>query len=275
MNTTSKIVFTFALTMVLTNCAESSFKASTAVQRDKKGSINQSPNEVNMESQDLEVATSAIGQEPLKKDDNPPGCTEAAKTNIDFEATAPGAFDGSAFLISNGLKFTSPMRVALTTRQHEKELAKSDQVWKCAKNSVCAGSPNHNRLADAASEAIVGRRVLASVSPGADIQTLEISFTSPIASGSFDMIDQDGNESWSVVLFDDKGAILETKKLESFKGYRASKTGNGKPMRIAFARDKAEIGGLRVIGSKKHGYFGFAFDNFDIKACPAVASAPK
>ena len=272
MNTTAKIVFTLAFTMVLTNCAESSFKASTAVKRDKKGSINQSPNEVNLESQDLEVATSAIGQEPLKKDDNPPGCTEAVKKNIDFEATAPGAFDGSAFLISNGLKFTSPMRVVSTTRRHESQLAKSDQAWLCI---LCVGAPSRNRLADAASESIVGRRVLASVSPGADIQTLEISFTSPIASGSFDMIDEDGSESWSVVLFDDKGAILETKKLEAFKGYRVSKSGNGKPMRIAFARDKAEIGGLRVIGSKKHGYFGFAFDNFDIKACPAVVAATK
>ena len=270
MTTTAKIVFTIALTLVLSNCSESKFKSNTAVKRDEKGSFNQSPNEGVMEAQGMD--TSVIEQEPLKKDDTPPGCTEVVKTNIDFEATAPGAFDGNAFLISNGLKFTSPMRVVSTTRQREQELAKSDQAWLCI---LCVGAPNRNRLADAASEAIVGRRVLASVSPGADIQTLEISFTSPIASGSFDMIDEDGSESWSVVMFDDKGAILETKKLAAFKGYRVSKTGNGKPMRITFARDKAEIGGLRVIGSKKHGYFGFAFDNFDIKACPAVVAAQK
>lgn len=202
----------------------------------------------------------------------PPGaCTEMGPNGkpygvIDFENVSVGVVDGNTkFWGTHGLKIVNSMRVLQTTRLGDSQPSKDDQAWLCKK---CAGKPSRNRLMDSASEAIVGRNVLASTYPKADIQTFQLIFAAPVASGSFDLIDSDGSEDWIVTLYDASGVVLEAKKLSSVKGYKPSKTSNGKPTRLTISRPTADISALRIDGHKDGGYFGFALDNLEFKVCP-------
>jgi hypothetical protein len=195
-----------------------------------------------------------------------PSCTEpATSTRLDFESAVPGVLKSDAFWASHGIKFTKDYRIVKTTRVGEPQPSKDQQAWLCI---LCKGAPIWNRLEDAAAESIVGRNVLASAEPKNSVQTIDIVFAQSISNGSFDLIDDDGSEKWLMMLFDNDGKELEKRGLQSFKGYSLKNTRNGKPLRVEFSRPEADIGAIRLIGSKKSGFFGFAFDNFTAKICP-------
>jgi hypothetical protein len=195
------------------------------------------------------------------------GCSETqALPKLDFESVQVGALAADAFWKSHGIKFAKPQRVVKTTRIGESQLAKEERAWNCAK---CPGSPSWNRLADKESEDLVGQRVLASADPKNEIQTIDLVFAAPVKSGSFDLIDDDGSEKWTVIFFASDGKELEKKELQSFRGYSLKKTRNGRPLHVEFDRPNKDIEAMRLVGAKKSGFFGFAFDNFKMDICPS------
>jgi hypothetical protein len=194
------------------------------------------------------------------------GCGESQILPVlDFESSQPGALAADAFWKSHGIKFSKPQRIVKTTRVGEAQPTKGERAWNCAK---CPGSPSWNRLVDKESEDKVGRHVLASADPKSDIQTIDMVFADLVKTGSFDLIDDDGSEKWTVVFFDSDGKELERKELQSFRGYSLNKTRNGRLLRVEFNRENKDVGSMRLVGAKKSGFFGFAFDNFKMDICP-------
>jgi hypothetical protein len=195
------------------------------------------------------------------------GCSEAQRLpKLDFEGAQIGVIAGDAYWASHGIKFAKPQRVVKTSRQGDAQLPKEERAWLCA---LCKGSPAWNRLADKESEDAVGQHVLASAEPKSDIQTIDMVFAEPVKAGSFDLIDDDGSEKWTVIFFDAAGKELEKKALQSFRGYSLKKTRNGRPLHVEFDRPNKDVGAMRLVGAKKGGFFGFAFDNFKMDICPA------
>lgn len=270
----SLFAFLIATAVAVTTCKQSEFSGNS--DSGKKGA-GTTPGSANIQNSTDVVATPTPtplptivpgtqlpGGTPL-----PGGCvsppTEAV---ITFESNPVGPFDGNTFWATTGVRFLTNMRVVATTRQGQPQPPQEAQAWQCIK---CPKSPSRNRLMDSTAEAQVGLHVLASTTPQNATQALDMAFANPVAAGSFDLIDDDGSEAWSLILFNANSQVLENRPLSTLKGYRPSNTGNGRPMTLTFSRPQADVAGLRLIGAKPNGFFGFAFDNFNILACPVVS----
>lgn len=277
MNNSIAMILIATAAMVST-CKESDFSGG-ANDGAKKGATGTNSTGIKGGSDGLPLPTPTVvadGPTPSPNPSNPgnpPGTTPpggcVSSNNgviMNFENSPVGPFDGSTFWTSRGVRFMTNMRVVATTRLNQSQPSKDDQAWLCVK---CTGSPSRNRLISAAAETQVGTRALASVNPKSETQAIEIAFAAPVAVGSFDLIDDDGSEQWTLTLFNQASQPLETRPLSSYKGYRPSNTGNGHPMTLTFSRPTADVQGMRLVGHKSGGFFGFAFDNFNFDVCPA------
>ena len=88
--------------------------------------------------------------------------------------------------------------------------------------------------------------------------TLRVRYTSPVDALSFDLIDIDGGETYTINVFDAANVLLSTQSLTAGD----PGTGNGIATRVGFTVDN--ISRLEVLGSRtQSGGFGLAFDNFN------------
>lgn len=275
-----KITHSIAMVLIstaalVTTCKQSDFTGSSG-DDGKKGATGTNSTGIKGGSDGVPTVTPNASATPTPSADpsTPPGSTPpggcVSSNNgvvMNFENSPVGPFDGSTFWTTRGVRFMTNMRVVATTRLNQSQPPKDEQAWLCAK---CAGSPSRNRLIDAAAETQVGTRVLASAIPRSETQTIDVAFAAPVAVGSFDLIDDDGSEQWTLILFNQASQALENRPLSTLKGYRPSSTGNGRPMTLTFSRPTADVLGMRLIGHKSGGFFGFAFDNFNFDVCPAT-----
>ena len=139
----------------------------------------------------------------------------------------------------------------------------SFKAWLSAK---CPGKPNNNRVCNGGS---VGKRVL-SMTNAKHTKTAELSLTlvEPVQSLSFDIIDVDGRETWTVTATDRDGKRISSQKVSS-SGYGGS-SGNNQAKNFQVKTLGKEIKSVRIHGTKKSNIFGFGFDNFKtgITSCP-------
>lgn len=273
----NKSLFAFLVVsaMAVTTCKQSEFAGRN--ESAKKGAGNGTGANIQDSTAVASPSPSVTGlptiypSNPVVQGSPPPGgcATPAPGTIMNFESNPVGPFDSNTFWGTHGVRFLTSMRVLPTTRAGQPQPPKDGQAWQCIK---CAGTPSRNRLMDATAEAQVGLHILASTIPANPNQSLDVALASTVSTGSFDLIDDDGSEGWSMILFDPSGQVLENRPLSTLKGYRPSSTGNGRPMTLTFARPQADVAGIRLVGYKSNGFFGFAFDNFNIQACPAVTT---
>ena len=123
---------------------------------------------------------------------------------------------------------------------------------------LCEGMPRNNRVCNGGN---VGGRVL-SMTNAKDTRTAELSLTlvEPVQSLSFDIIDVDGGETWTVTATDRDGKRISSQKVSS-SGYGGS-SGNNGATNFQVKTLGREIKSVRIHGTKKIDIFGFGFDNF-------------
>ena len=131
----------------------------------------------------------------------------------------------------------------------------SFKAWLSAK---CPGKPNNNRVCNGGS---VGKRVL-SMTNAKSTKTAELSLTlvEPVQSLSFDIIDVDGGETWTVTATDRDGRRLPSQTVSS-SGYGGS-SNNNQAKNFQVKTLGREIKSVRIHGTKNSNIFGFGFDNF-------------
>jgi hypothetical protein len=134
----------------------------------------------------------------------------------------------------------------------------SEPSFKAWLSVLCPGRPNNNRVCNGGS---VGKRVL-SMSNAKSTRVAEISLTlvEPVQSLSFDILDVDGGESWSITATDKDGNTLPSQKVSS-AGYGGS-SNNNRAKNFQVKTLGKEIKSVRVHGTKNIKIFGFGFDNF-------------
>ena len=140
----------------------------------------------------------------------------------------------------------------------------SEPSFKAWLSILCPRRPNNNRVCNGGS---VGRRVL-SMTNAKDTRTAELSLTlvEPVQSLSFDIIDVDGRETWTVTATDRDGKRISSQKVSS-SGYGGS-SGNNGATNFQVKTLGREIKSVRIHGTKNINIFGFGFDNFKTGITP-------
>lgn len=129
---------------------------------------------------------------------------------------------------------------------------------------LCPGKPNNNRACQGGE---VGKRVL-SMTDAKDTKEVELLVTlvEPVDSFSFDILDVDGGETWSITATDSMGQTIPTQKVSS-AGY-GSNSGNNRTTNFTVQTLGRTIKSVRIVGTKKIDIFGFGFDNFRTGMAP-------
>lgn len=151
--------------------------------------------------------------------------------------------------------------LAIAEVVNEGDSEPSFEAWWSIK---CPGNPKRNRVCNGGS---VGRRVL-SMTNATNTRTAELSLTliEPVQSISFDIIDMDGNETWTVTATDRDGKSLPSQTVSS-SGYGGS-SGNNGATNFQVKTLGREIESVRIHGTKSIKIFGFGFDNFKTGITP-------
>lgn len=152
------------------------------------------------------------------------------------------------------------MVIRRTSRRGESQPDNDEEAWLCVK---CPGSPSKNRLMDEEEERRVGRYILSTDSATSTKHSgVIIEYKSPVHELSFDMIDIDGGERWTIQGYDPAGEpIKDTLDYLEADGY-GKKSYTGQALKFEM-KSNEPIASIRMYGEKKISYFGFAFDNFE------------
>jgi hypothetical protein len=134
----------------------------------------------------------------------------------------------------------------------------SEPSFKAWLSVLCKGRPNNNRACNGGN---VGKRVL-SMTNAKSTRVAELSLTlvEPVQSLSFDILDVDGGETWTITATDKDGKPLPAQKV-SAAGYGGS-SNNNRAKNFQVKTLGKEIKSVRVRGTKNIKIFGFGFDNF-------------
>ena len=134
----------------------------------------------------------------------------------------------------------------------------SEPSFKAWLSVLCPGRPNNNRVCNGGS---VGKRVL-SMTNAKSTRTAELSLTliEPVQSLSFDILDVDGGETWTITATDQDGNTLPSQKVSS-AGYGGS-SNNNRAKNFQVKTLGREMKSVRIHGTKNIKMFGFGFDNF-------------
>lgn len=203
----------------------------------------------------------------------PPKCVPGIKSDIvDFESLGAGqTIDEAANLALQrdyGVSFNylnSGGHLAIAEVVQEGDPEPAFKAWMSV---LCANHPNHNRMCNGGS---AGARVLSSTDAlHASEISLQISFRVPVKNPSFDLIDVDGGETWTIVAYGPNNQVVDHAQVKK-KGY-GSGSGNSSATGYEVASTDEDISRIVLTGRKRSNIFGFGFDNFrtSIPVCGAT-----
>jgi len=207
------------------------------------------------------VSLTAIPEDPATPD--PPPCNPSVSSGtLNFEEFSE--YDDiskephrSLILQKYGIQFDAitggDLAIAKVVDQGD-----SEPSFKAWLSVLCPGSPNNNRACNGGS---VGKRVLSMTNAkSTKIAELSLTLIEPVQSLSFDILDVDGGETWTITAIDRDGNPLPSQKVSS-AGYGGS-SNNNRAKNFQVKTLGKEIKSVRIHGTKNIKIFGFGFDNF-------------
>lgn len=208
------------------------------------------------------VSPTAIPQDPATPDPTPSCNLNVSSGLVNFEEFSE--YDDiskephrSLLLQKYGIQFDAitggDLAIAKVVNQGD-----SEPSFKAWMSVLCPGRPNNNRACNGGS---VGKRVLSMTNAkSAKIAELSLTLIEPVQSLSFDILDVDGGETWTITATDKDGKPLPAQKV-SAAGYGGS-SNNNRAKNFQVETLGREIKSVRVRGTKNIKIFGFGFDNF-------------
>lgn len=207
------------------------------------------------------VSPTTIPEGPIKPDPNP--CNPTVSSGVvNFEEFSEYADISkephrSLILQKYGIQFDAitggNLAIAKVVGRGD-----SEPSFKAWMSVLCPGRPNNNRACNGGS---VGKRVLSMTNAkSTKIAELSLTLIEPVQSLSFDILDVDGGETWTITATDRDGNPLPSQKVSS-AGYGSSSNNNRAKNFQVKALGK-EIKSVRIHGTKNIKIFGFGFDNF-------------
>jgi len=190
------------------------------------------------------------------------GPTLQASTVVNFESTGEPLYEG--MLIGDEYLATSGMGFRLAD-------GRLPYLSEVGGEATAFWGPENSTQADLtlASED-VGKHFLTDdgqVAQSTTVSDLIVSFASPVASASGDILDVDGDEAWRIDALDALGDVIDSILLDAL----FAEAGDGKAASWSFSHGTNDISSILIayVGVD-HFQRGFAWDNFACDTLPAV-----